>query len=124
MPLLRILGLILSGLGIVMSVFPRWFGILSGGTEPAVDTFQSIERRMRGGMLLGVGLVFIARTSLRPWSTLVPTVAVYFVTGALVVRLMGLVLDGHDARQWMWVAGEALVVLLAAVWLWRAAVAT
>ncbi|MBX3132308.1 MAG: hypothetical protein KF689_02820 [Gemmatimonadaceae bacterium] len=122
MSLPRILGVVLVCLGVVMAVFPGWFGSLTGGAEPATDTFQAIERRIRGGMVLGVGLVFLARTSLRPWSTFVPTVAVYFVAGALVVRLMGLMVDGHDARQWMWVAGEALVVGVAAVWLWRVGV--
>jgi hypothetical protein len=118
--LLRILGVGLATLGIVMAAYPHWFGALTGSTEPAVDVFASIERRIRGGMVLGIGLVLIARTTLRPWSTLVPTVALYFVAGALVVRLVGLVVDGDDARQWMWVAGEAFVVALAAVWLWRA----
>ena len=120
MTLLRILGVVLAGLGILMAVFPSWFGVLTGGTEPPVGVFESIERRIRGGMVLGVGLVLISWTALRPWSTIVPMVTLYFVAGALVVRLMGLLIDGQDPRQWMWVAGEAFVVGLAAAWLWRA----
>ena len=39
MSLLRILGAVLAGLGVIMAVFPSWCGMPSGGTEPPVDTF-------------------------------------------------------------------------------------
>lgn len=52
--------------------------------------FEAVERRVRGGMLLGVGLCFIAVTALRPWSTSIPTAIFYFMAGALAARLFGL----------------------------------
>lgn len=109
---LRILGIVLAGLGVVAAVFP-------GGPEPPIDAYHAIERRIRGGMLLGVGLTFIAVTGLRPWSTSIPSAVFYFMTGALAARLLGLLVDGTVAKQWLWVAVEAGVMTLAALWLWR-----
>ena len=115
----RILGFVLAALGTVAAVFPNWFGPLTGGPEPALDIFEAIERRVRGGMVLGVGLVFIAVTAIRPWSTSIPSAIFYFMTGALAARILGLLLDGTVPKQWLWVAVEAVVMAAAAFWLWR-----
>lgn len=119
MPELRVLGMVLAGIGAVAAVFPAWFVPLTGGPEPPIDVYHAIERRIRGGMLLGVGLTFIAVTALRPWSTSIPSAVFYFMTGALAARVLGLLVDGTVAKQWLWVAVEAVVMALAALWLWR-----
>jgi len=119
MPELRILGIVLAGIGAIAAVFPAWFGPLTGGPEPPVDVYHAIERRIRGGMLLGAGLTFIAVTAFRPWSISIPSAVFYFMTGALAARLLGLLVDGTVAKQWLWVAVEAVVMALAALWLWR-----
>ena len=105
--------------GVVAAVFPNWFGALTGGPEPPVDVFEAVERRVRGGMVLGVGLVFIAVTALRPWSTSIPSAIFYFMVGALAARILGLLVDGTVPKQWLWVAVEAAVMTVAALWLWR-----
>ena len=115
----RIFGIVLAGVGVVMAVFPGWFGPFTGGPEPPVDVFGAIERRVRGGMVLGVGLAFIAVTALRPWSTSIPTAIFFVMAGALAARLLGLLVDGTVPKQWLWVAVEAVVMALAALWLWR-----
>ena len=115
----RILGIVLAGVGVIAAAFPAWFGPLTGGPEPPADVYHAIERRIRGGMLLGVGLTFIAVPALRPWSVSMPSAVFYFMTGALAARLLGLLVDGTVAKQWLWVAVEAGVMALAALWLWR-----
>lgn len=124
MPELRKLGAILALLGTVAAVFPAWFGPITGGSMPPVDVFESIERRVRAGMVLGVGLTLIAVTTLRPWSVSVPSAIFYVMTGALVARLLGLMVDGSVSRQWLLVAIEAAVMAAAAMWLWRASGST
>ena len=116
---LRILGLVLAAVGIMATIFPGWFGPLTRFPNPPVDVFEVIESRVRGGMVLGVGLTFIAVTSLRPWSTSVPSALLYFMTGALVARLLGLIVHGTVPKQWLLVAVETGVMTLAALWLWR-----
>lgn len=115
----RILGIILALFGVVASIFPSWFAPITGAAEPTPDLFETVERRVRAGMILGVGLGFIAVTSLRPFSTSIPTAIFYFATGALAARLLGLVVDGAVPRQWLLVAVEAIIMTLAALWLWR-----
>lgn len=115
----RMLGLVLAVAGVVAAVVPGWFGPLTGGTEPPADAFESVERRVRGGMVLGAGLALLAVTALRPWSVSIPTAVFYLMTGALAARLLGLILDGAVPRQWLLVAVEAGVMTLAALWLWR-----
>lgn len=113
----RIFGIILSLIGLIAAIFPDWFGPLTG--PPTSDVFAATERRVRGGMILGVGLGFIAITALRPWSTSIPMAIFYFMTGALAARLLGLIVEGVVPKQWLLVAVEVGFMLLAALWLWR-----
>ena len=115
----RIFGIVLAVVGVVVAIFPGWFGPLTGGPEPPVDAFEAVERRVRGGMVLGVGLAFIAVTALRPWSVSIPSAIFYFMTGALAARLVGIIVDGVVPKQWALVAVEAVFMTLAALWLWR-----
>ncbi len=115
----RIFGIAVAVLGVVAAAFPNWFGPITGGPQPPVDIFEAVERRVRGGMLLGVGLCFIAITALRPWSRSIPSAIFYFMTGALAARLLGLLVDGTVPKQWLWVAVEVVVMAVAALWLWR-----
>lgn len=115
----RIFGIVLAVVGVVVAIFPGWFGPLTGGPEPPVDVFEAVERRVRGGMVLGVGLAFIAVTALRPWSVSIPSAVFYFMTGALAARLVGIIVDGVVPKQWALVAVEAVFMALAALWLWR-----
>lgn len=113
----HLVGTVLAVLGAVAAVFPHWFGPLTGG--PPADLFEVVERRVRGGMVLGVGLCVLAVPSLRPWSMSIPTALFYFMAGALAARLLGLLVDGAVPKQWLLVAVEAAVMTAAALWLWR-----
>ena len=115
----HLVGIVLGVLGVLAAVFPTWFGPLTGGPEPPADVFEAVERRVRGGMLLGVGLCFIAITALRPWSVSIPTALFYLMAGALAARLLGLLVDGVVPKQWLLVAVETVVRTIAALWLWR-----
>lgn len=120
MPIFRILGITLALIGAVTSVFPQWFGPLTGGQGVELGIHEAIERRVRAGMLLGAGLALIAVHSLRPWGTSIPTAILYLLMGALAARLFGLIVDGTVPKQWLLVAVETLLMTLAALWLWRA----
>ena len=115
----HIVGIALAVLGVAAAVFPQGFGFLTGGPEPPADLFDTVERRVRGGMLLGVGLCVFAIPALRPWSVSIPTALFYLMAGALVARLFGLLVDGAVPKQWLLVAVETAVMTAAALWLWR-----
>lgn len=117
MSVARILGMALAILGVLATVFPDGFGSLTG--EPAVGVHEAVERRVRGGMVLGVGLGFIVITALRPWSKSIPIAIFCFMAGALAARLYGMLVDGIVPKQWLLVAVEVVAMALAAAWLWR-----
>ena len=98
----RILGIALALIGVIATLFPAWLAPITGAAEPTTDLFEAVERRVRGGMILSVGLIFISVTALRPWSTSIPTAIFFFITGALAARLYGMVVDGAVAKQWLW----------------------
>ena len=114
-----LVGIAPAVLGTVAAVLPAWFGPLTGGPEPPADVFEAVERRVRGGMLLGAGLCFVALAALRPWSTSLPTALFWLMAGALAARLLGLLVDGVVPKQWLLVAVETGVMTVAALWLWR-----
>ena len=124
MPLARIFGIVVALVGITFAVRPDWFSPLSGGSTPPADTFEAIERRVRGGLVLGLGLIFIAVPSPRPWSKSVPSAIFYFMTGALAMRILGIMVEGAVPKQWLLVAIEVVVMAAAALWLWRSGAAT
>lgn len=78
----------------------------------AGDTFAAVERRIPGGLVLGLGLLFLLHRSLRPLRLTVAAFFLWVMVGALVARFAGLALDGRDsARQWMWIAIEGVVAV-------------
>ncbi|RME22632.1 MAG: DUF4345 domain-containing protein [Deltaproteobacteria bacterium] len=119
MPGIRIVGMVLAAVGVVAALAPHWFGPLTQATGPTADLFEAVERRVRGGMVLGVGLALVAVPALRPWSVSIAAAIFWFMTGALAARLLGMVVDGAVPRQWMLVGVEAAVMTGAALWLWR-----
>lgn len=114
----RIMGVVLAVVGVLAASFPNAFGLVTGSSEATLDVFETIERRVRGGMVLGLGLIFMGVPALRPWSSSIPLAIFYFMTGALAARILGLLLDGTPPRQWLLVAIEVAVMGGAAVWLW------
>ena len=123
MSVFRIIGIGLAVLGVVAAVVPDWFVPITGAPESPGDVFEAVERRVRGGMVLGLGLCFIAITALRPWSTSIPKAIFYLMAGALVARLFGMLVDGAVPKQWFYVAVEVVVMAVAALWLWRRKIA-
>ena len=119
MSLSHVIGTVLSVVGVAAAVAPEWFGPLTGGPAPPGDVFEAVERRVRGGMVLGLGLCVFAIPALRPWSVSVPTALFYLMAGALAARMLGLLVDGAVPKQWLLVAVEAAVMAAAAAWLWR-----
>ena len=51
--------------------------------------------------------------------TSIPTAIFYFMAGALAAHLLGLLVDATVPKQWLLVAVEAVVMALAAFWLWH-----
>ena len=107
----RILGCALITAGVVFASNPEH---VINNPIPS-DTFEPIESRIWWGLLIGLGLVPLVHHQLRPW---VPTSAATLsslVFGVLVARLIGIILDGSLAKQWLYLGVEG-AILVPLVW--------
>ncbi|MBL90576.1 MAG: hypothetical protein CMH56_02020 [Myxococcales bacterium] len=116
---LRLLGFVLAAIGTLAAMFPHWFGFLTGANDTLVDAHEAIEQRVRGGMVLSLGLIFIGVTALRPWSISIPLAICFFMAGALAARLLGMMIHGPGPKQWLVVGVEAVFMAATAFWLWH-----
>ncbi len=108
---LKILAGAMVLVGLVLAIHPD---LLSDRPLP-IDPYESIERRVTWGKMLGLGLVPFFHPCLGPWRLTIIATLSSLVAGYLVTRLIGIALDGSVARQWMY-AGIELLLLIPMVW--------
>lgn len=80
------------------------------------DIFAAIERRVWWGLLIGVGVLFLFHHQLQPWLATLAATGAALTFGLLAARLMGIALDGSVAKQWFWVAVEAVILAGLVYW--------
>ena len=107
----RIIGLALIVIGVTLVSNPE---LVSNQPVPA-DTFEAIERRIWWGLFIGIGTLLLFRHQLKPWLATLAAACVSIVFGLLMARLLGIMLDGSVAKQWLYVGIEA-VILVPLVW--------
>ena len=107
----RIIGLALIVIGVTLVSNPE---LLSNQPVPA-DTFEAIERRIWWGLFIGIGALLLFRHQLKPWLATLAAACVSIVFGLLMARLLGIMLDGSVAKQWLYV-GIEVVILVPLVW--------
>ena len=110
--ILRCFGILIILIGIVLVVNPE---LISNKPIPD-DTFQAIERRIWWGLLIGFGSLLLFHHQLQPWMTTIAAASASLMFGLLIARLIGIMLDGLVAKQWLNVAIE--VILLAPLVWW------
>lgn len=106
--LLKISGAILLMAGIILAYSP---GLISTRPIPT-DPYQLIEKRVRWGFVIGLGLLLLFHHQWTPWGVTVSALLVALTTGIILARLLGMVLDGFFAKQLLWLAIELGVLLI------------
>ncbi|PSW16059.1 hypothetical protein C9J01_03355 [Photobacterium rosenbergii] len=109
--ILRCAGILLIIIGLVLVANPE---LLSNKPIPD-DTFQAIERRIWWGLLIGFGSLLLFHHQLQPWMTTIAATSASLVFGLLIARLIGIMLDGSVAKQWLYV-GIEVILLIPLVW--------
>lgn len=107
----RIIGFALIIIGVTLVSNPE---LVSNKPIPG-DTFEAIERRIWWGLIIGVGILLLFHHQLRPWIPTIAATSSSLVFGLLVARLIGIMLDGSVAKQWLNV-GIEVVILAPLVW--------
>jgi len=109
---LQVAGIIILLLGVFLAYNPE---LVSSKPIPE-DTFRAIERRVRWGFLIGLGLLLMFHHQVKPYLFTVAALGMTLTLGALISRVMGIVLDGSAPRQWMWVVVELAMVIGFGFW--------
>lgn len=109
---LQVAGFIFLLSGLVLTYSPE---LVSSKPIPE-DTFRAIERRVRWGFLIGFGMLLMFHHQVKPYLFTVAALGVTLTLGALISRVMGIVLDGSAPRQWMWVVVELIMVIGFGFW--------
>ena len=109
--ILRLIGgaIIIAGVALVSN--PE---LVSNKPVPE-DTFEAIERRIWWGLIIGFGLLLLFHHQLQPWLTTLAATSSSLLVGLLIARLIGIMLDGSVAKQWLYV-GIEVVILVPLVW--------
>ena len=113
--LLKILGVILLMAGFILAYKPEWVS-----THPLpTDLYEMIERRVRWGLVIGLGLLLLFHHPWTSWGLTVSALLVALTSGVIIARLLGVVLDGFYAKQMGWLAIEFAALLTFGFLYWK-----
>jgi Domain of unknown function (DUF4345) len=106
---LGLVGLVLGGV-LVMSPL----AVAEALGRPHDTSSRMINLRASwGGMVMGLAAFVAWLPALRPWLRSLTGVLTWAMAGVGLARAVGFVLDGHpDARQYVWITGEIVIVVL------------
>lgn len=107
----RIIGAALIIAGVALASYPE---LVSNKPVPS-DIFKAVERRIWWGLLIGVGMLLQFHHQLLPWQPTVSATLASLLVGLLIARLIGIMLDGSVAKQWLNV-GIEIVLLAPLIW--------
>jgi len=106
-----LLGLVLGGV-LVMSPLT----VAEALGRPHDTSSRMINLRASwGGMVMGLAAFVAWLPALRPWLRSLVGLFTWVMAGVGAARTVGFVLDGDpDARQYVWITGEVVIVVLGA----------
>ena len=94
--------------GFIMVYSPELISIHPIATDP----YQVIEKRVRRGFAIGLGLLFLFHHPWTPWGLTVFALLIALTTGIILARLLGMLWDGFFAKQLLWLAIELGALLI------------
>lgn len=112
---LRLIGLTILIAGFVLA----WNPELVSSVDIPNNPFEAVERRIKWGMVIGLGILLIFHHKLQPWLLTATAVGASIVLGMLTARSIGIVLDGKTVKQFYWLATESSVFLVLAYLYYR-----
>lgn len=111
-----LLGLMICVIASILIINPS---LLGGANLDNLDAYQSIEQRVKWGLFLGLGLLFMFNTQWSSWLTIVMAVLFYITAGVIVARACGFVLDGIVGNQWLWMIIELVLLFAFGFFYWK-----
>ena len=113
--LLKISGVILLSAGLILAIKPDLFSKFS----TSVDAYQMIEKRVKWGILIGLGGFMIFNNTWTSWGSLAAGLLVSLTLGIIIARLTGLVSDGFFIKQLYWLLIEMIALIIFGFLYWK-----
>jgi hypothetical protein len=112
---LKIVGVILLCAGFVLAIKPDLFGKLA----TPFGSYQMIEKRVKWGMLIGLGGFMFVHSNWTSWGLLVLALLIFITLGIILARLIGFVLDGIFVKQIYWLMIEVIALITFEFLYWK-----
>jgi len=112
---LKISGVVLLIAGFILTIKPD----LLAKFAASVDGYQMIEKRVKWGILIGLGIFLIYYHNGNSWKSLVAALVTALTFGIIIARLAGFVLDGFFVRQIWWLLIELAVFTIFGFLYWK-----
>ncbi|WP_207435954.1 hypothetical protein [Sabulibacter ruber] len=112
---LKISGTILLIAGFVLAIKPNLFGNFS----TPVDAYQMIEKRVKWGLFIGLGVFLLFHRDWASWGLITAGFLTALTFGVILARLTGFVLDGFITKQLWWLLIEFVALMLFGFLYWK-----
>ncbi|MFC3560746.1 hypothetical protein [Pedobacter jamesrossensis] len=112
---LKISGVILLITGFILAIKPDLLGRFSG----PIDPYQMIEKRVKWGIIVGLGLFLIFNNNCTSWGLITTAFLATLTVGVIMVRVMAFVWGGFFIKQLWWLLIEFLALILFGFLYWK-----
>jgi hypothetical protein len=111
----KISGVIFLSAGFILAIKPDFFGKFS----TSLDAYQMIEKRVKWGMLIGLGGFMIFYNNWTCWGLTATALLASLTFGVILARLTGMVLNGFLAKQLYWLLIELVALVIITLLYWK-----
>jgi len=112
---LKILGILLFVAGFLLTLKPD----LMGKFPASVDAYQMIEKRVRWGLFIGLGLFLTFHSNWNSWGLDITSLLFALTLGIIISRLTGFLMDGFFVQQLWWLLIEFVGLLFFGFLYWK-----
>jgi len=113
--LLKITGIVLLIAGFTLAIKPD----LSGKFQTSIDGYQMIEKRVKWGFLIGLGLFLLFYHNWTSCGLVAAALLTSLTLGIMIARLTGFILDGFFVKQLYWLLMELAALALFGFFYWK-----
>ncbi|MGE8344127.1 MAG: DUF4345 family protein [Flavobacterium sp.] len=105
---IKIIGAVLLIAGCILTYKPNIISKI-----PLIENpYQMIEMRVKWGLLIGLGILFLFFNQWNDWKLTVCAFLFFLTLGIIIARLFGLVLDAFYSKQLLWLTIEVVLLII------------